>query len=207
MDVYQWMDSSIQAMKAMKAVPPPADVCWAFWCMNRSEWAAWAQAVFSVLAICVAIAVPLLQHNIAARRENVNALLLAMSVDEQLKDLCRKLNQLAEESENWILKIPGFDDPIKVIRNVPGMAFPSLDDHATLSPLGVKYLQKAFEAAAHVKQTRVYVDSFFSENNQSTERGVQAMWNVSDSAAKAGKFCSIAQKELEAFQRKHRVFR
>src|SRR5258708_15166786 len=83
MDVYQWMDSSIQAMKAMKVLPPPEDVCWAFWCMSKSEWAAWMQAVFSVFAICVAIAVPLWQHKVVARRENVVAILLAISVDEQ----------------------------------------------------------------------------------------------------------------------------
>src|SRR5258708_22690902 len=92
MDVYQWMDSSIQAMKAMKVLPPPEDVCWAFWCMSKSEWAAWMQAVFSVFAICVAIAthiaktlktacihaahsdicvaiaVPLWQHKVVARQ-------------------------------------------------------------------------------------------------------------------------------------------
>ncbi|WP_278405594.1 MULTISPECIES: hypothetical protein [Delftia] len=161
MDVYQWMDSSIQAMKAMKVLPPPEDVCWAFWCMSKSEWAAWMQAVFSVFAICVAIAVPLWQHKVVARRENVVAILLAISVDEQLKDLCIKLRQLAEESENWILKIPEFHDVIRVVRNVPVMNFPGLDDHAALSPLGVKYLRKAFKAAAQIKQTKDFVDLFF----------------------------------------------
>lgn len=91
--------------------------------------------------------------------------------------------------------------------SMPVMNFPGLDDHAALSPLGVKYLRKAFKAAAQIKQTKDFVDLFFSEYNQSSDRWTQAMWNVSESAAKAADLCSIAHKEIEGFQRKHRIIR
>jgi len=54
MDACQWMERSIKAIEAMA----PVAVDWLPWGMSKSEWAAWIQAVGSLLGIGIAIAVP-----------------------------------------------------------------------------------------------------------------------------------------------------
>lgn len=203
MDANKWFDKSLEAMDKMAQV----NVDFLYLSMTKSEWAAWVQAIFSVVAICVAILIPLWQHRMANKREIVVALLLAMSVDEQLKVLYSKLKSLEKDGEEWILEIPGSKDVIRIVSDVPSMNYPSLDEHVDLSPLGVAYLRKAFAAAALIKQTKDYVDSFFSEANESKERGCEAMWRVSVSANHAAQYCLEAKKEIEIFQKKHKFSR
>lgn len=84
MDVYRWMEKSISAMEAMA----PATVDWLPWSMTKSEWAAWAQAFFSVVTIVAVILIARSERN-------------AEKIKSQRDEFFRKLNEL--ESKRHLL--------------------------------------------------------------------------------------------------------
>lgn len=57
--------------RAVELAKPAPELCMGvFGCMTKSEWAAWAQAVFSVIGILIAVAIPYIQAAIQKRSED-----------------------------------------------------------------------------------------------------------------------------------------
>lgn len=82
----QFVDRAIQAIEALA---PAKDVCWWYWCMTKSEWAAWIQAIFSVIAIAVAIIIPLVQYIFRKKSEAKDLILSAVISAWEAKNTVR----------------------------------------------------------------------------------------------------------------------
>ncbi|WP_155760482.1 hypothetical protein [Stenotrophomonas maltophilia] len=93
---------------------PVKSVCWQFaptgWpCLTQAEWASWVQAIGSIAAILIAIAIPATQHYIAARSRQREALDRSRSLGLQLLPHIQAFVQ--RNNEIWANEHP--DDHVK----------------------------------------------------------------------------------------------
>lgn len=170
---------------------------------NSSELASWFQAIGSVIAVAVAIAVPYVQHRNYRSVQIAEAVLHSITMSKRLAKLSLVLNALAESSEGLMLKIPYFPDLSTAFREFPQVGFPELANQVSLTPVGMEYFRKASAAASRVEDfKRAVHECFVADQEVSRDR---ALDHASGCARDAAAACDSARKALERFLSKNGI--
>lgn len=174
---------------------------------GKSNLSGWVQALFSVFAIVVAIIIPYRQYKDSREKDNVIALLGAISMTERLRVLYNDLQEIEEAADGYLCGNPEYWNLATVFAALPSIVFPDMKGRVDLAPIGMKYLRKAFAASVKVSDFRTYVDEFYKNNNESRDAGNFALGRVISAASEAATYCHEARLELEKFIAKNDMYK
>ena len=164
---------------------------------NSSELASWFQAIGSVVAVAVAIAVPYVQHRNDRNVQVAEAVLHSITMSERLAKQSLLLKSLAESSEGLMLRIPYFPELSTAFREYPQVGFPELANQVSLTPVGMEYFREASVAASRVEDFKRAVQECFDADHPGSRD--RALDHASCCALNASAACDSARKVLERF--------
>lgn len=180
---------------------------YALWPRTSSDWAAWVQAIGSVAAICVAIAVAYYQRKLDSTRTQAEALLHAVTMSERLSALYKSLSSFADESENVFLKLPHALSVTEFLQRSNSIRYPEIAGQLGLAPVGMGYLRSASAAAREVAELHRNIGAFVEGWNASDSESWVGLSSISVCASNAATKCHAARMQLENYIGTHGLYR